>query len=61
MSIYSICFQDECNHHHADTDNVARRGTDATGIGSIACARNGIFCPGSTVDFVAGEQSVTGS
>jgi hypothetical protein len=48
--------KEPCNHHHADDDNVARRGTDASGLGSLACGRNGFFCPASTVDFQKGEQ-----
>jgi Kyakuja-Dileera-Zisupton transposase len=47
---------DRCNDFRADKDNIARRGADVTGIGSLACGRNGLYVPSSTVDFQRGEQ-----
>lgn len=38
--------------------NVFNKGADCTGIGSVGCARAGMFTPGATVDFQKGEQQV---
>jgi hypothetical protein len=45
-----------CHEHKAGTVNVFNKGTDCTGIGSVGCARAGVFTPGATVDFQKGEQ-----
>lgn len=44
-----------CNEFKADR-NIDIAGCDATGIGSVACLRNGFFIPEATVDFQKGEQ-----
>lgn len=46
-----------CNEHHAHNDQQKHiRGLDVTGIGAIACARHGAYCPSSVVDFQKGER-----
>lgn len=44
-----------CNEFKADR-KIDVAGYDATGIGSVACLRNGVFQPEATVDFQKGEQ-----
>ena len=44
-----------CNEFKADR-KIDVAGLDATGIGSVACLRNGVFQPEATVDFQKGEQ-----
>lgn len=38
--------------------NLVTAFKDATGIGAIACARHGCYCPGSVVDFQKGEKQM---
>ena len=49
---------EDCNDHRAGDDNVAWKGIDVTGIGSLACGRNGFFIPTATVDLQKSEQWV---
>ncbi|TFK59884.1 hypothetical protein BDN72DRAFT_780127, partial [Pluteus cervinus] len=46
-----------CHNHRAQLDKNMKTGNrDVTGIGAVACARHGCFCPGSVVDFQKGER-----
>jgi hypothetical protein len=56
LSLYYFQRQ-SCNNHKAGADiNSGQVGCDATGVGSVACLRNGFFVPEGSVDFQKGEQ-----
>lgn len=51
------CQEPTCNQHSAVNDRFKTfKGKDITGIGAVACARHGCFCPGGVVDFEKGER-----
>ncbi|KAF9545280.1 hypothetical protein CPC08DRAFT_649410 [Agrocybe pediades] len=51
--------KDTCHNYHATLDALKTiPGVDRTGMGVLACARHGCFCPSSAVDFQRGERQM---